>query len=96
MRSLNCFWMFLAVTSLCGMWHTQGMAANTVTDSEDKVLTIRGVVVTSDDPPIVLPGATVIVKGTTRGVSTDSSGFFSIEAERGEVLRFQFIGYEPK
>lgn len=38
-------------------------------------------------------GATVMVKGTTRGVSTDANGQYSIEVESGEVLVCLCIGY---
>ena len=94
MRGFSILFRLLMVFVLCGIATTQAIAAGDNTrddkqgEGEDKRLTVRGVVVTSDDPPMVLPGATVVVKGTTRGVATDSSGFFSIEAERGEILRF--------
>lgn len=38
-------------------------------------------------------GATVMVKGTSRGVSADADGKYEIEAEPGEVLICQCIGY---
>ena len=40
-------------------------------------------IVTSDDGP--LPGATVLVKGTNNGVSTDFDGNFTIEANQGDI-----------
>jgi hypothetical protein len=40
-----------------------------------------------------LPGANVVVKGTTRSTQTDFDGKFSIEARPGEELEFSFIGY---
>ena len=39
----------------------------------------------------VLPGVNVLVKGTTRRVSTDFDGKFSIKAKEGEVLVFSFV-----
>lgn len=39
-----------------------------------------------------LPGATVQVKGTQRGVITDINGYFEIEASIGETLIFSFVG----
>ncbi len=56
--------------------------------------TISGVV--SDADGIPLPGATVIVQGTTNGVSTDFDGNYSIFANEGETLSFSFIGYVAK
>ena len=40
-----------------------------------------------------LPGATVLVEGTDRGVSSDFDGNYSIEVSEGEVLVITFIGY---
>ena len=40
-----------------------------------------------------LPGANVLVKGTTRGATTDINGKFSIEANAGDVLTFSYVGY---
>ena len=40
-----------------------------------------------------LAGVNIFVKGSKKGVMTDTSGFFSISAQTGEVLVFSFIGY---
>ena len=47
----------------------------------------------SDDSGLPLPGATVIIEGTTTGVSTDFDGKYSITASEGDVLVFSFVGY---
>ena len=39
-----------------------------------------------------LPGASVVVVGTSRGVQTDFDGNYSILVSVGEVLRFSYIG----
>lgn len=39
-----------------------------------------------------LAGATVVVKGTPRGVTTDFDGNYSISAKQGDVLEFSFAG----
>lgn len=51
--------------------------------------TVTGVV--SDDLG-ALPGASVVVKGTTRGVTTDFDGNYSISAKAGDILEFSFTG----
>ena len=56
--------------------------------------TISGTV--SDGDGIPLPGATVIVQGTTNGVSTDFYGNYTIFANEVETLSFSFIGYVAK
>jgi iron complex outermembrane receptor protein len=40
-----------------------------------------------------LPGATVLVKGTTTGTLTDLDGNFAINVKQGSTLVFSFIGY---
>jgi TonB-dependent starch-binding outer membrane protein SusC len=40
-----------------------------------------------------LPGVNVVIKGTTRGVTTDMDGKFSIEAGAADVLVFSYVGY---
>jgi TonB-linked SusC/RagA family outer membrane protein len=54
--------------------------------------TVSGTV--SDASGMPLPGATVVVKGTSRGTSTDFDGKYSIKASVGETLDFSFVGYK--
>lgn len=55
---------------------------------------ITGTVVDDDNVP--LPGASVVVKGTTTGSTTDFDGNFSIDAEAGSTLVVSYIGFETK
>lgn len=52
--------------------------SGTVTDAKDKS---------------TLPGATVIVKGTTNGTLTDIDGNYTLKVSPGSTLVFSFIGY---
>ena len=47
--------------------------------------------VSSEDGP--LPGATVVVKGTSNGTSTDFDGNFTIAADADAVLVVSFVGF---
>ena len=40
-----------------------------------------------------LPGATVVVKGTSNGTTTDFDGNFSISAGADDVLVVSFVGF---
>ena len=53
-----------------------------------------GTVVDADGLPI--PGATVIISGTSEGTTSDFDGNFSISAESGAVLEFSSIGFETQ
>ncbi|MBW3130198.1 TonB-dependent receptor [Hymenobacter profundi] len=41
----------------------------------------------------VLPGVSVVVKGTTTGTSTDGNGAFTLVVPENSVLVFSFVGY---
>lgn len=56
--------------------------------------TISGTV--SDDSGLPLPGATVLVKGTSSGTSTDFDGNYAIKTNQGATLVFSFVGYATK
>jgi len=53
--------------------------------------TISGTVV--DETNMPLPGATVVIKGTSTGASTDFDGLYSIKANLGDILVFSYVGY---
>jgi TonB-linked SusC/RagA family outer membrane protein len=53
-------------------------------------ITISGVV--TDVDKAVLPGTSVIVKGSHTGTSTDANGRYSIVAKKGDIIEFSFIG----
>lgn len=55
---------------------------------------ISGVVLDNNNEP--LPGASVIVKGTTNGTSTDFDGKFSLNAEPNDELVIAFVGFNTK
>jgi TonB-linked SusC/RagA family outer membrane protein len=55
--------------------------------------TVTGTVTIAADG-LPLPGATVIVKGTSRGTQTDFDGKYSINVAVGDVLRVSYVGYK--
>ncbi|MCX2678472.1 SusC/RagA family TonB-linked outer membrane protein [Galbibacter sp. EGI 63066] len=56
--------------------------------------TVTGVVTDQDGLP--LPGANVVVKGTTNGTQTDFDGNYSIKANAGDILVFSFVGQKTE
>ncbi|MFY7739974.1 MAG: YfbK domain-containing protein [Flavobacterium sp.] len=54
---------------------------------------ITGTVTDKNGP---LPGASIIIKGTTNGVATDTYGKYAIKAKSGDILVFSYIGYQTK
>ncbi|OEJ99289.1 SusC/RagA family TonB-linked outer membrane protein [Flavivirga aquatica] len=53
--------------------------------------TISGTVI--DNSGLPLPGATIIIKDTSSGTSSDFDGKYSISAKQGATLVFSFVGY---
>lgn len=53
---------------------------------------ISGKIVDETDLPIA--GATVQVKGSTKGAISDIDGLFTISSEPGSILIFSFLGYQ--
>ncbi|NCT09150.1 MAG: SusC/RagA family TonB-linked outer membrane protein [Flavobacteriia bacterium] len=49
---------------------------------------------TVSDASGVLPGVSVLVKGTTSGTETDFNGKYSIKTKVGDVLSFSYVGYK--
>lgn len=53
-----------------------------------------GRIVDAAGNPVV--GASVVIQGSTTGVSSDIDGRFAIEAREGQVLSVSFVGYTPQ
>ncbi|WP_289044680.1 SusC/RagA family TonB-linked outer membrane protein [uncultured Olleya sp.] len=47
----------------------------------------------SDENGVPLPSATVIVKNTSTGTTSDFDGKYSIKASNGQILTFSYVGY---
>ncbi|WP_027124904.1 SusC/RagA family TonB-linked outer membrane protein [Gelidibacter mesophilus] len=54
--------------------------------------TVTGTVTSAEDN-FPVPGVNVLIKGTTRGASTDFDGNFSIKVNKGEVVEFSSLGF---
>ncbi|NAY91425.1 SusC/RagA family TonB-linked outer membrane protein [Muricauda sp. JGD-17] len=73
---------------------TKGNAANTAVQSQDPI-TITGQVTNTDGVP--LPGVSIVVKGTSRGVATDFDGNYTIVVPNGQsILVFTSVGYSEQ
>jgi TonB-linked SusC/RagA family outer membrane protein len=56
--------------------------------------TVSGSVFDSELTPQPIPGATVVIKGTTLGTTTDPDGRFTIRGNVGDTVQVSFIGYQ--
>ena len=63
--------------------------------ADDQVKTMKGMV--TDETGVPMPGVTIIIKGTQKGVSTGVDGSFEISIPDGEViLEFSYVGYQKQ
>ncbi|UXX78105.1 TonB-dependent receptor [Reichenbachiella carrageenanivorans] len=63
----------------------------TVLGAVAQEMVVKGVVMDSEDGSTI-PGVSIIVKGSQKGTVTNIEGNFSIQANKGDVLQFSFIG----
>ena len=56
--------------------------------------TITGTVTDSSNEPLI--GVSVVVKGTTNGITTDINGSYSLRVTDSDVLGFSYLGYASK
>lgn len=54
-------------------------------------ITVKGTI--SDKSSQPLPGVNILVKGVSRGLSSDFDGNYSIEVSKGETLQFSYLGF---
>src|SRR5690554_3642375 len=63
-----------------------------VAATQQQTVTVRGSVKDQDDFP--LPGVTITVEGSSRGVITDNDGNYIIDVSPTATLQFSFIGMQ--
>ena len=86
--------MFAAICLAMGAPYSVGNDCNIGFAAQAQSNTVTGVVKDSKGEPLI--GASIMVKGTTRGVSTDIDGRYSIQAAPGNVLQISYVGQKTK
>lgn len=76
---------FVAIVLMC--------LAIPVTAQAQTLVNVSGVVTDENNEPLI--GATVMVKGSTTGTSTDMDGKYSLKAPADATLLFSYVGYTP-
>ena len=86
--------MFAAVCLATGAPYSAGNDVNMGFAVQAQSNTVTGVVKDSKGDPLI--GATIMVKGTKRGVSTNEEGRYSIQAAPGSTLEISYVGHTAK
>ncbi|WP_306301700.1 SusC/RagA family TonB-linked outer membrane protein, partial [Candidatus Symbiothrix dinenymphae] len=66
--------------------------AQVTTNASARTKTVTGFVY--DETGVGVPGSTITIKGSTRGVATDLDGSFKIDVSPTDVLEVSFLGYD--
>ena len=94
---------FLAATALTTMFLGGNvLSANAAMSSrmaplpvvEQQKNTVKGTVTDQAGEPLI--GASVVIKGTTKGAVTDTEGHFAIDVPNGATLEISCIGFEKR
>lgn len=72
-------WLISLIAGIASVWAQQ--------------YTLQGTVIDGTGEPLI--GATVRVKDTPTGVSTDFDGRFAVQVTKGDILMVTYIGYKP-
>lgn len=68
--------------------------AKATLQTKNDSITVKGIV--TDDTGIPLPGATILVKGTIKGTTSDFDGEYTIKAKNGDILLISYVGFKTK
>lgn len=108
LKSLNTFGhrkIFLAALLAFPLWGpSYGWAADNensvaetaaVYETQQQRKTVSGLLTDADGNPVI--GATVVIKGTTNGVTTDIDGRYTLKGvKNGDIIEYKFIGYNTE
>lgn len=88
-------WGFFALCALSfypvSTIHAEELNVHAVSATNQKQTKITGIIY--DEYGETVPGANVLVKGTTNGTITDMDGKFTLNVHPGETLVISFVGY---
>ena len=70
-----------------------GLLCSAVSFAQE-VVQISGKV--TDAESVALPGVGVMVVGTQNGTATDFDGMYTLQANKGDVLEFSYLGYSTQ
>ncbi|GAH89222.1 unnamed protein product, partial [marine sediment metagenome] len=63
--------------------------------AQNEQITVKGKIVNAENGQ-PLAQANILLKGQSKGVSTDTSGAFSIKIPKGQTLIFSYVGFENR
>jgi TonB-dependent starch-binding outer membrane protein SusC len=98
-KRLHCMQLIVLLVLSCGMQASAKLPSGKKfkTDFEqDQAKQIKVTGTVTDDRGNALSGASVVIKGTSRGTTTSSNGKYVLDADAADVLIFSMVGYENR
>ncbi len=71
---------------------TEGQAVDSKVSAN--LIKVKGKITDEDGNPI--PGATILIHGTTQGVASNVEGLYELQANPDDILQVSFIGYDTE
>lgn len=91
--------LLLGLSLVCLPAHASTAEVNTGSNAEAVAIAqqsgnVKGIVKDQKGEPLI--GVSILVKGTTNGTASDFDGNFALDAKKGDVLVFSFIGFKSQ
>lgn len=96
-QRISCSLLLVAMTTGTSIYAVNPLSNVPVFNVESSIppsIKFKGKVI--DETGEGLPGATILIVGTPKGVTTDVDGTFSIDVEKGAKLEISYIGMQPQ
>ena len=71
-----------------------GVKKSQTASDQQALINVKGTIFDEKGNPI--PGATILIHGTTRGIASDNDGRFTLDVKPDDVLKVSFVGYEDE
>ena len=88
-----CLFTFALSTPFISVNAQNNTNKETVSEAQE-MITVHGMVIDSKNEPLI--GVSVVVKGTTKGTSTDYNGQFSLNIPRNTVIELSYLGMKTQ
>lgn len=91
--------LLLGLSLVCLPAHASTVEVNAGSNAEAVAIAqqsgnVKGIVKDQKGEPLI--GVSILVKGTTNGTASDFDGNFALDAKKGDVLVFSFIGFKSQ
>ena len=98
-KRLHCKQLIVLLVLFCGMQASAKIPSGTDFETgfkQGRPVQIRVTGTVTDDNGSRLSGASVVIKGTSKGTTTTSEGKYALDVDAADILVFSMVGYENR